>query len=525
MCCVHCTIRQDEFDADESGLIDDCEWDNLIAVLGVVSGATVSGVPPSTTSTPEDAPFDADAAAAALYDALNSSVAGDADGRSRTVGKIILARSNSELQTVKRLYGRKYHRTLVGQVNKELEGEYRNFVTNRLAPCDETRGAATELELAMRQAKEIAEADATRAEETEHLEQVLVEILGWASPSQICAIEAAYRIQTKRLDGGDTGDGADLELVRMVQRRLGHSELGWAITTVLVYSHAHKMPNAQEHDVSDISSATLQTYRKKSAQARLSEILATQQEEQKRLTQIITRLTIELTSTKAELSRSRSTVDAMKKEALKVPYAKDETVKFLREKVRTQAELVAVYHNRICVLKQKEEDQKNYRASADLRLREEEERTARLQKELSEERHARAATMTELSAEQAANRVVKAQLQQLTAQVTKHETDTTCREQMIETLAEEVERYRHKYEVQIAATQQANISNRQLLKQVAQKFSGERSPGQHAVAYSAGNTDLNTTADGAVSKSMDTTPWTSKDLDSASGQVAGLEPI
>lgn len=576
----------DEFDADCSGLMDDSEWDRLVEVL---KDRPTPAEPTARTPTPtpgspqqqgsvggrelDDAGATPESDAATLYRILNSGATNRQDGlpEMRTLGTIVLGRTCSELQAIKRLYGRKYHRTLVGQINKQLGGEYRNFLVDRLAPRDED--TAADRALAAQQVEQIAEA--ARSADTQVLEQALVETLGRASPAQVGAVKAAYRLRA----GHAAAAAADGEqtLFTAVKRRLGQTELGWAVMLLLECSPDDAAPSEEARGASEPATTTItvpvspvssgdvspvpSTH---VSQARLAAILGAHQDEQRRsraeLVETTARLQAELTSARAELRRSRSNNDDVEQAKLHAHYSKDETIKFLREKVRTQAELAAVYHNQVAVLRHEKADHEDQRARDALRLREEEERTAQLRQELVEEQSARAEMQTELAAEQAANGTLKAHLEQLTEEVCQHEAGATRRQDAIVSLTEEVESVRHQYETQVEETRRANQSNKQLVTEAAALRSeleqqqaalnqqirninllkgtrfgsgSPRSPahdGQGAVTPAAAaehGAASNTHMDVVVSKSMDVdvsppTPGTTKDVSLADFEA---EPI
>jgi hypothetical protein len=306
----------DEFDSDRSGLIEDGEWDSLVAVLktrpiptaaddddddlplrpaagsartptahtpaartprltpqptspGAMTPASVSSFATARSSEPRDPPpmespsslepapeldpepapeptADApsetgggkeahtpEADAIALFNALNAEGADGID--TRTLGKVIVARTDDELQAVKRLYGRKFNRTLVGQLNKSVDGEYRNFLVKRLAHRNDNTRA--DRALAVKQAKRIVEA----ADTGMNLEQLLVEIFGAAPPWQIAEVKAAYQFQAElsgRLEGtAETEEPEEPEtLVDLIRRQIGDSDLGWSLMLLLLYS-------------------------------------------------------------------------------------------------------------------------------------------------------------------------------------------------------------------------------------------------------------------------------------------------
>ena len=70
------------------------------------------------------------------------------------------------------------------------------------------------------------------------------------------------------------------------------------------------------------------------------------------------------------------------------------------------------------------------------------ERTGQLRQDASEEQQSHATTKLKLSAELAANGALKAQLEQLTEEVSKHEADAMSREDLIVSLKEEVAEFR-----------------------------------------------------------------------------------
>ena len=478
----------DRFDRDGSGLIDDAEWDRLTERLETTpapgeepshprasartprSGRTSQALERETAPDVEVTP---ESDAAALFATLNSSCEGG-EGRAHSLGKIILGRSSEELQVIKRLYGRKYHRTLVGQINKQLQGEFRNFLVDRLAPRDETRGA--DASFAMQQAKQIAEAAGSA--DTEALEQVLVEALGRASASQVGAIKAAYHSAHAE---GDTA--RPQTLLALVKRWLGHSDLGWAVMLLLACSPDDAAPSepaadapktAETSTVAVPTDTTVQESPSSSRlvpQARLAEILSIHHDEQWRtrteLVQTTATLQAALSLCTSELRRSRSKLDEVETAKLNAQYTREETIKFLREKVRAQAELAAVYHNQIAVLKHEKATHEEISARYAQRLREEEACTAQLREDLAEEQRSHADTKTQLTAELAGNAAVKAQVEELAEAVSKHEARATIREDVIRGLFEEVEISRQQYESQLTETQQVKASNKQLSGEVA----------------------------------------------------------
>ena len=264
----------DEFDTDRSGFIDDTEWDNLVKVLEVRapekspekspaprapspvwqqatetaqqnaqarSSQPPAPAPPSApppARAPAPPPLHVQQAAedaGVLFKALDVPDVTLTDAR--TLGKIIVARTDAELQAIKSAYSKKYYRTLTGHINKNREGlegahrgAYRDFLLQRLSKRDES--SPPDKPLAQVQAKQMVEATEFFAPQT------FVEILGSASLVQMAAIKAAYQFSaelTARLEPSQQR-AHDPELSDLIKEKLGDTcDLGWALQLLMVY--------------------------------------------------------------------------------------------------------------------------------------------------------------------------------------------------------------------------------------------------------------------------------------------------
>ena len=261
----------DEFDTDRSGFIDDTEWDNLVKVLEVRapekspekspaprapspvwqqatetaqqnaqarSSQPPAPAPPSAPAPAPPPPLHVQQAAedaGVLFKALNVPDVTSTDAR--TLGKIIVARTDAELQAIKSAYSKKYYRTLTGRINKNREGlegahrgAYRDFLLQRLSKRDES--SPPDKPLAQVQAKQMVEATEFFAPQT------FVEILGSASLVQMAAIKAAYQFSaelTARLEPSQQR-AHDPELSDLIKEKLGDTcDLGWALQLLMVY--------------------------------------------------------------------------------------------------------------------------------------------------------------------------------------------------------------------------------------------------------------------------------------------------